>query len=89
VPLPPFQDCGSQLLALDWKKGHSPLEGGATQRSGCVVCDEALAALCEIKHAKAFVKRAGRGGRGRGRGRGRCAAGPCIQRPRQTVDLQA
>ncbi|PRW60157.1 DNA topoisomerase 3-beta isoform X1 [Chlorella sorokiniana] len=59
------EECGSTLLALDWKKGQSPLAGGDTQHTGCVVCDPLLTQLCEVKHGRAFVRR---GGRGRGRG---------------------
>ena len=31
---PTLQECGSTLLALDWKKGQSPLAGGDTQHTG-------------------------------------------------------
>lgn len=33
-PSAPVQECGSTLLALDWKKGQSPLAGGDTQHTG-------------------------------------------------------
>lgn len=35
-PSAPVQECGSTLLALDWKKGQSPLAGGDTQHTGGV-----------------------------------------------------
>ncbi|GIL45930.1 hypothetical protein Vafri_3041 [Volvox africanus] len=76
------EDCGGRLLDLDWKKGQLPpslvadAEGGSLVSGVCVVCDEEVAKLCEVKHGHAFAARRmgprGRGGRGRGRrGRGR------------------
>lgn len=70
------------MLKLDWKKGSSPLAGEATQTTACVICDEAIAALCTAKHGKSYAKRGGRGrgrrGRGRGRGRGRRNVDPLM-----------
>ena len=67
-----MQDCDSKLLVLDWKKGKAPLQGDQTEYTGCVVCDELLQPLCEVKHGRSYAKRPSRGGRrGRGRGRGR------------------
>jgi len=46
------QDCASHLLQLEFKKGAAPpslLTGGETAYEGCVVCDDALAALCEVR----------------------------------------
>ena len=62
-------ECGARLLELDWRKGHSPLQGEQTAYTGCIACDDFLRSLSEVKHGRAFVKRGG-GGRGRG-GRGR------------------
>ncbi len=53
--------------------------GGTLLPGVCVVCDEEVATLCEVKHGHAFAARRmgprgrgrGRGRRGRGRGRGR------------------
>lgn len=73
------KECGAALLHLEWKKGHRPsaLAGSEDEAvTGCVVCDDVLSALCEVKHGRAYLKRAGarrgrgRGRRGRGRGRG-------------------
>jgi DNA topoisomerase III len=70
------KECESNLLDLDWRKAATPLDGGETRYCGCVVCDEFLEKLCEVKHGRSFVRRGGRGGRGRGRrGRGRRRAG--------------
>ena len=69
------EECGLSLLELDWKKGQIPSgvkAGEGVPYACCVVCDEAVAGLCEVKHGRAFVRRGGGGGRGRGRrGRGR------------------
>lgn len=35
-------------MDVDWRKGHSPLEGGETSYSGCVACDDFLRELCEV-----------------------------------------
>lgn len=69
-------ECGSSLMELNWKKGSIPPNianiHDETVWEGCVVCNNQISSLCEVKHGKAFVRRAGRGGRGRrGRGRGR------------------
>ena len=63
-------------MDLEWKKGSSPLEQGATSLHACIICSEKVQPLCVVKHGKAFVARRsgrgrGRGRRGRGRGRGR------------------
>ena len=55
--------------------------------AGCVACDDALAALCDVRHGKTWVRRGGgaRRGRGRGRrGRGRGRRGDVD--PRMTFD---
>ena len=80
--------CGLSLLEFDWKKGHTPAaveesghsEGGDEVYCACVVCDDVVAALCEVKHGRAYVRRGGRGGRGRGRvrGRGRARVDPLM-----------
>ena len=62
-----MQECGAVLLELDGRKGQSPLPGGETRRTGCVICDDFLSSLCEVQHARVFVRRAG-GRRGRARG---------------------
>jgi hypothetical protein len=46
------QECGSRLMALDWKKGAAPaglVAAGETAYEGCVACDDALTALCEVR----------------------------------------
>jgi DNA topoisomerase-3 len=67
------EECESALLEVDFSKNDSPLPGGATKHVGCLLCDELLLGLVEMKHGKAFGRRPG--GRGRGRGRGRRGRG--------------
>ncbi|KAG2490592.1 hypothetical protein HYH03_010985 [Edaphochlamys debaryana] len=76
------EDCGGRLLDLDWRKGQTPpslaadAEEGSRLEGVCVVCDEEVAKLCEVKHGHAFAaRRMGPRGRGRGRGRGRRGRG--------------
>ncbi|CAD7694740.1 unnamed protein product [Ostreobium quekettii] len=68
------QDCESTLLELDWKKSATPLANAATKYTACVVCDDFLRGLCQMKHGHTFFARGG-GRRGRGRGRGRRGRG--------------
>ncbi|KAK3027352.1 hypothetical protein RJ639_041593 [Escallonia herrerae] len=60
-------ECDTTIIEVDFNKKTTPLEDGATLHSGCILCDELLHSLVEMKHGKSFFKR----GRGRGRGRGR------------------
>lgn len=63
-------ECESTILEVDFNKKTTPLKDGATLYSGCILCDELLHSLVEMKHGKSFFKRMGGRGRGRGRGRG-------------------
>lgn len=65
------ESCGASLVVLDWKKGSTESETLPTK--ACIICDEGISSLCEVKHAKSYVKR--RSGRGRGRGKGRRGRG--------------
>ncbi|OVA12979.1 DNA topoisomerase [Macleaya cordata] len=62
-------ECDSTIIEVDFNKKTTPLSDGATLHVGCILCDELLHSLIEMKHGKSFFKRSGRG-RGRGRGRG-------------------
>ncbi|PNT64880.1 hypothetical protein BRADI_4g34290v3 [Brachypodium distachyon] len=63
--------CESTIIEVDFNKKATPLEDGATLHEGCILCDELLHSLIEMKHGKSFFMRRGRGrGRGRARGRG-------------------
>ncbi|XP_028759686.1 DNA topoisomerase 3-beta [Neltuma alba] len=71
-------DCDSTIIEVDFNKKTTPLEDGATLHRGCVLCDELLHSLVEMKHGKSFGSR-GRGrGRWRGRGRGGRGRGKMI-----------
>nr|CAD1839134.1 unnamed protein product [Ananas comosus var. bracteatus] len=63
-------NCESTIIEVDFNKKTTPLQDGATLHKGCILCDELLHSLIEMKHGKSFFMRRGRGGRGRGRGRG-------------------
>ena len=68
---------GCHLIAIEFKAGESPLEGGKTKYNSCFPSDEVLQGLVRVHHGSEQLKasgrgRGGRGGRGRGRGgRGR------------------
>lgn len=66
-------DCDTTIIEVDFNKKTTPLEDGATLYVGCILCDELLHSLVEVKHGKSFSRRMrGRGfGRGRGRGSGK------------------
>lgn len=56
--------CESTIIEVDFNKKTTPLEDGATLHEGCILCDELLHSLIEMKHGKSFFMRSGRG-RGR------------------------
>ncbi|KAF6163367.1 hypothetical protein GIB67_009607 [Kingdonia uniflora] len=60
-------ECDSTILEVNFNKNTTPLSNGATLHIGCILCDELLHSLVEMKHGKSFFKHM----RGRGRGRGR------------------
>lgn len=64
-------ECDSTIIEVDFNKKSTPLKDGATLHIGCILCDELLHSLVEMKHGKSFFKRRGGRGRGRRRGRGR------------------
>uniref|UniRef100_A0A7N0TSD1 DNA topoisomerase n=1 Tax=Kalanchoe fedtschenkoi TaxID=63787 RepID=A0A7N0TSD1_KALFE len=59
-------ECDSTIIEVDFNKKTSPLKDGNTLHAGCILCDELLHSLIEMKHGKSFFRH--RGGRGRGRG---------------------
>uniref|UniRef100_T1JEW7 DNA topoisomerase n=1 Tax=Strigamia maritima TaxID=126957 RepID=T1JEW7_STRMM len=75
------EECGSQIVTVEYKSEKSKLPDNATEASGCVFCESQFSSLVEKQHAT--IKRnnmrgrggsrggRGRGGRGRGKGRGR------------------
>ncbi|CAN6722764.1 unnamed protein product [Malus baccata var. baccata] len=66
-------DCDSTILEVDFNKKTTPLENGETLYTGCILCDELLHSLVEMKYGKSFFgsRGRGRGRRGGHRGRGR------------------
>ncbi|MQM17056.1 hypothetical protein Taro_050021 [Colocasia esculenta] len=63
-------ECDSAIIEVDFNKKTTPLSDGATLHAGCILCDDLLHSLIEMRHG-----RFRRGGRGRGRGRGRGGRG--------------
>ncbi|XP_077250449.1 DNA topoisomerase, type IA, core isoform X2 [Tasmannia lanceolata] len=63
-------ECDSTIIEVDFNKKTTPLNDGATLHVGCILCDELLHSLVEMKHGKSLFRRSGGRGRGRGRGRG-------------------
>ncbi|XP_044500642.1 DNA topoisomerase 3-beta isoform X4 [Mangifera indica] len=62
-------ECDSTLIEVDFNKKTSPLDDGATLHIGCILCDELLHSLIEVKHGRSFFKHlGGRGRRGARRG---------------------
>lgn len=68
-------ECDSTVIEVDFNKKTTPLEDGATLHTGCILCDELLHSLVEVKHGKSFSRGFGARGRGRGRGTGRGRGG--------------
>uniref|UniRef100_A0A5K1B5K9 Uncharacterized protein n=1 Tax=Nymphaea colorata TaxID=210225 RepID=A0A5K1B5K9_9MAGN len=64
-------ECDSTIIEVDFNKKATPLSDGSTLYKGCILCDELLHSLVEMKHGKSYFKRMGGRARGRGRGRGR------------------
>ncbi|XP_057429200.1 DNA topoisomerase 3-beta isoform X2 [Lotus japonicus] len=68
-------ECDSSIIEVDFNKKATPLEDGSTLHRGCILCDELLHSLVEMKHGRGFRQSSrgrGRGGRKGGyRGRGR------------------
>ncbi|XP_062164854.1 DNA topoisomerase 3-beta isoform X2 [Alnus glutinosa] len=64
-------DCDTTIIEVDFNKKTTPLEDGATLYVGCILCDELLHSLVEVKHGKSFSRRMRGRGRGRGRGGGK------------------
>ncbi|XP_042064078.1 DNA topoisomerase 3-beta isoform X2 [Salvia splendens] len=63
-------NCDSTILEVDFNKKTTPLKDGGTLHVGCILCDELLHSLVEMKHGRSFFRN-----RGRGRGRGRRGRG--------------
>ncbi|KAJ7957287.1 DNA topoisomerase [Quillaja saponaria] len=63
-------ECDSTIIEVDFNKKTTPLEDGATLHIGCILCDELLHSLVEMKHGRVNMRRMGSRGRGRGARRG-------------------
>ena len=43
------EDCGAKLLDLVFLQDKTPLEDGETKYSGCVICDDLISSMVEMK----------------------------------------
>lgn len=69
-------ECGSTILEIDFNKTSTPLADGITLHRACILCDDLLHSLIQMKYGRSFTRKSGRGrGRGRGRSRGRGRGG--------------
>ncbi|GFY93088.1 DNA topoisomerase, type IA, core [Actinidia rufa] len=62
-------ECDSTIIEVHFNKKTTPLKDGATLHIRCILCDELLHSLVEMKHGKYFSRRMGGKGRMRGKGR--------------------
>lgn len=46
------EECGSALLEVNFNKNSTPLSNGATLHKACLLCDELLYSLVEVKHGR-------------------------------------
>ncbi|ESW35784.1 hypothetical protein PHAVU_001G264300 [Phaseolus vulgaris] len=78
-------ECDSSIIEVDFNKKTTPLEDGATLHRGCILCDELLHSLVEMKHGRSFRHMGSRGrGRGRKGGRGRGRGGGKMMDPKMS-----
>jgi len=70
------EDCGAHLLDVTFNKNKSPLDGGETERTGCLACDELFNSLTTSATSKGFFRRnpnskgKGKGKKGKSKGKG-------------------
>lgn len=61
-------ECGAHCVAVEYKKGETPLAGGRTKHVACISCDDLLNGQIEVVYGKSGGRgrggRSGRGGRG-------------------------
>lgn len=65
------RNCGSALLVFNWKKGVSEEEDKSGEIRCCLMCDDHLLSLCNIKHSRGGSSSSRRPHRGRGKPRGK------------------
>eukprot|EP00210_Caulerpa_lentillifera_P003718 g3551.t1 len=74
------KDCGSAMLDFNWKKGTSPLGENGGEIQTCLICDEHLLSLCNIKRSfgRGSSSRHPHRHRGRGKPRGKPPSNPLM-----------
>lgn len=65
------KECAATLVHVEFNKNDTPLQGGATEYEGCILCDDLLNELLHTELSKKVHPMFSRRGRGRGRGKKR------------------
>merc|ERR1711972_1031889 len=70
------EECGSRKLSVTFNKTKTPLDGGETERTACLACDELFNSLTTSGTSKGFFRRSpgakgkGKGKKGKSKGKG-------------------
>jgi len=62
------EECGSHNLEVIFNKKNTPLDGGDTEKTACLACDELFNSLTTSGTSKGFFRRSG-GAKGKGKGK--------------------
>mmetsp|Transcript_9240 Transcript_9240/g.21182 ORF Transcript_9240/g.21182 Transcript_9240/m.21182 type:complete len:859 (-) Transcript_9240:33-2609(-) len=62
------EECGSRKLSVSFNKTKTPLDGGETERTACLACDDLFNSLTTSGTSKGFFRRSP-GGKGKGKGK--------------------
>eukprot|EP00928_Gymnodinium_smaydae_P066381 TRINITY_DN493_c0_g1_i1.p1 TRINITY_DN493_c0_g1~~TRINITY_DN493_c0_g1_i1.p1 ORF type:complete len:870 (-),score=213.50 TRINITY_DN493_c0_g1_i1:206-2782(-) len=64
------EECGSHLLSVTFNKLKTPLDGGETEKTACIACDDLFNSLCTSAQSKNFIRR-NPNAKGKGKGKGK------------------
>jgi hypothetical protein len=60
-------ECGSRMLTITFHRDKSPLDNGELKYTNCVVCDDMLSSLTEMKQGRFKNVKLAKGGKGKGK----------------------